>query len=232
MRLITFPTLEKLPNLFFLMNTIPPYREEDIQWEHQQKVPCSYLPQWKSVRRRGTEPRNLVIACLLSCHDNRQNPLIKIPSYNEFSGFFLSYFFFKGGGGQLHLLKVTPGFEFSQAQYCKYFADISCNEWIFHFKSLRPWNINWQNWKYTLSVIFICYSQTFDVTMQWVGTNLLRMSLKTLDWNSYCKVDFQSTCFTQWCRANVLKKIQRNTSALITFNSNTMINWVKMIIHI
>ena len=110
MRLIKFPTLENLPNLFFLMNTILPYREEDKQWEYQQKVPCSYLPQWKSVCRRGTEPRNLVIACLLGCHDNRQNPLITIPNYDEYTGLFLPYLFLKEGRGQLHLLKVTPSF--------------------------------------------------------------------------------------------------------------------------
>ena len=66
-------------------------------------------------------------------------------------------------------------------------------DWLIDW--LRPQNINWQDWNYTLFVVFICYSQTFDVTMQYAETNLLRMSSKTLDWNSNFQVDFQSIYF-------------------------------------
>ena len=41
-------------------------------------------------------------------------------------------------------------------------------------------------------------AKTFDVTVQLVETNLLRTSLKTQDWKSYFKVNFQSTCFMEW----------------------------------
>ena len=51
---------------------------------------------------------------------------------------------------------------------------------------LRPRNINWQDWKYTSFVIFICYSQNIQYHNA-MGGNLLRTSSKTKNWNSNSK---------------------------------------------
>ena len=51
---------------------------------------------------------------------------------------------------------------------------------------LWPRNINWQDWKYTSFVIFICYSQNIQYHNA-MGGNLLRTSSKTKNWNSNSK---------------------------------------------
>ena len=42
---------------------------------------------------------------------------------------------------------------------------------------LRPWNINQQDWKHTLFVVFILYSENINITMQWAGTTLLQYDI-------------------------------------------------------
>ena len=56
-------------------------------------------------------------------------------------------------------------------------------------KTLRPQNINWQDWKYTSCVVSSVKVKTFNVTIQWANTNFMA---KILDWNSNFKAHFQS----------------------------------------
>ena len=68
---------------------------------------------------------------------------------------------------------------------------------VFFGKLLK---INWQDWKYTSFVIFICYSQNIQYHNA-MGGNLLRTSSKTKDWNSNSKsILIHLTCFTQWIK--------------------------------
>ena len=48
----------------------------------------------------------------------------------------------------------------------------------------------------------------FDITMQYAETNLLRIALKTLDWNSNFHVDFQSIYFYINHIEFIIKQIQ------------------------
>ena len=59
--------------------------------------------------------------------------------------------------------------------YCFKLKDLICD--------IRPRNINWQ---------VVC---GFLLLLQYAETNMLRTSLKTLDWNSHFQVDFQSIYF-------------------------------------
>ena len=94
---------------------------------------------------------------------------------------------------------------------------------------LKPLNINWQDCKYTLFVIFICHSQKIRCTVQWAETNLVRTSSKTLDWNSPFKVEFQSTCIyamnrEKFCKINFLNTIQIDTRHQIQYWRIYMLN--------
>ena len=64
---------------------------------------------------------------------------------------------------------------------------------------IRLRNINWQDWKYTSFAIFI---KTFDVTVQWAETKLLRTSSK-IHLTSVYAMNIET-----FCRINFLSKIQ------------------------
>ena len=68
--------------------------------------------------------------------------------------------------------------------------------------------------------------KTFDVTVQWVKINLLRMSPKTYDWNSNFKVNFHSTCFMIWTekkRKRVWPFIWTNLNPLVVLEKKMKI---------
>ena len=76
----------------------------------------------------------------------------------------------------------------------KYHDKLEC----IYIYQIRPRTINWQDWKYTLFVVFVGYSQNIRrrnaMCRDELGT--LQTSSKTLDWNSNFQVGFQSFYFS------------------------------------
>ena len=79
---------------------------------------------------------------------------------------------------------------------------------------VRPQNINWQDWKYTLFVVFLFTVKTFDVTMQCAETKCRKHWIETpifkLIFNPFYRFYYQinSIKFYKWViiKSNVLHR--------------------------
>ena len=96
-------------------------------------------------------------------------------------------------------------------------------------RSIRPRNINWQDWKYTYFEIFVCLGQNIQRHSGMGGEYFVADVVENI------RLKFQNNYFYHainrkyLCRINVQKRFKLMQN--ITFNSDVIMFLIKMKIH-